>query len=147
MIAKQYKNGARTGVERGKNGFGTGSRTGLERGQKLVFNGNKNGISPNSTIWNDVERLFFVVPHLSSLFFSVPTLFSPVFDDFRQKQEKKVVKKWRNWKGKKSVLSTFFPNPVYSLSFLGTSLVGSTTLQVCLSSCIVESKIGACCVS
>ena len=96
MIAKQYKNGKKTGVERVKNGFGTGLKTGwngkkngLERGQKLVLNGKKNGISPNSTIWNGVERPFFAVPHLSTVFFAVPALFSPVLDDFRQKREKK----------------------------------------------------------
>ena len=129
MIAKQYKKGTRTGVEKDKNGFGTGSRTDLEgvktrleRGQKQVLNGTKNGISPDSTIWNGMERLFFTVPHLSSLLFAVPPLFSPVFDDFRQKWEKKVVKKWRNGKGKKSVLSNFFPIPVFCLSFPGTSL-------------------------
>ena len=120
MIAKQYNKGTRTGVERGKNGFGTGSitgwkrvKTGLERGQKWVLNGIINGISPDSTIWNGVEWPFFAVPHFSSLFFAVPPLFSPVFDDFFQKGEKKVVKKWRNGKGKKSVLSNFFPVPLF----------------------------------
>ena len=97
-------------------------KMGLERGQKRVLNGIKIGISPDSTIWNGVERPFFAIPHLSSLFFTVSSLFSPVFDDFRQKQEKKVVKKWRNGKGKESVLSSFFPVPVFSLSFPGTSL-------------------------
>ena len=36
-----------------------------------------------------VERPFFAVPHLSTVFFTVPALFSPVLDDFRQKREKK----------------------------------------------------------
>ena len=31
MIAKQYKKGARTGVERGKNRVGTGAKTGFKR--------------------------------------------------------------------------------------------------------------------
>ena len=129
MIAKQYKNGTIIGVERGKNGFGTGSRTSLERGIKRVgtgaktgFKWEKNGISPNSTIWNDVEQPFSAVPHLPSLFFAVPSLFSPVFDDFHEKPEKKVVKKWKNGKGKNAFLSSFFPIPVFSLSFPGTSL-------------------------
>ena len=57
MIAKQYKKRTRTGVERGKNGFGMGQervwngvKNGLELGQKLILNGIKNGISPDSTI-------------------------------------------------------------------------------------------------
>ena len=82
MIAKQYKKGTRMGVARGKNGFGTGSRTCLERGKngvgmggKWVLNSIKNGISPDSTIWNGVERPFFAVPHLSRLFFAVPLFF------------------------------------------------------------------------
>ena len=44
VIAKQYKNGTRTGVERGKNGFGTGSRTGLERGKNRVRTGAKTSL-------------------------------------------------------------------------------------------------------
>ena len=79
MIAKQYKKGTRTGVERGKNGFGKESRTGLEQGQKWVLNGIKNRISPDSTIWNGVKRPFFVVPHLFSPFFTVPPLFFTPF--------------------------------------------------------------------
>ena len=73
--------GARTGKKRGKKRVGTGAETGFKR--------QKNGISPNSTIWNGVERPFFAVPHLSTVFFAVPALFSPVLDDFRQKREKK----------------------------------------------------------
>ena len=75
-----------------------------------------------------MERPFFAVPHLSTVFFAVPALFSPVLDDFRQKREKKVVKKWRNGKGKKRVLSSFFPVPVFSRSFPRTSLVGTWQL-------------------
>ena len=122
MIAKQYKKGTRTGVERGKNGYGKGSRTGLERGKngvgtgaKTGFKRHKNGISSDSTIWNGVERPFF----------AVPPLFSPVFDDFA-KYGKKGRQKWRNGKGKKSVLSSFFPVPFFSLSFPCTSLVPTT---------------------
>ena len=123
MIAKQYKNGTRTGKERCKNGkkkqgkkrVGTGSKTGLKR--------QKNGISPNSTIWNSVERPFFAVPHLSCRFLAVPPRFSPVFHDFGQKREKNGCPKWRNGKGKNAFLSHFFPVPVFSRSLPGTSLV------------------------
>jgi len=87
----------------------------LERGQKLVLNGKKNGISPNSTIWNGVERPFFAVPHLSTVFFAVPALFSPVLDDFRQKREKKGRQKMEERERKERVpfqflsRSRFFP--------------------------------------
>ena len=43
MIAKQYKKGTRTGVERGKKGVGKGSRTGLERSKNGVGTGAKTG--------------------------------------------------------------------------------------------------------
>ena len=72
--------GARTGKKRGKKRVGTGAENGFKR--------EKNGISPNSTIWNGVERPFFAVPHLSTVIFAVPALFSPVLDDFRQKGKK-----------------------------------------------------------
>ena len=72
--------GAKTGLQRGKNGVGMGIETGFKR--------HKNGISPDLRIWNGVEWPFFAVPHLYSLFFAVPPLFSPVFDDFRQEWEK-----------------------------------------------------------
>ena len=96
MIAKQYKKGTRTGVERGKNRFGTGSRTGLERGkklvergQKLVLNGIKNRISPDSTIWNAVEWPFFAVPHLSSLFSPFQPFFHPFLTIFAKNGKKR----------------------------------------------------------
>ena len=38
------------------------------------------------------------------------------------KNRKKGAKKWRNRIGQKSVLSLFFPIPIFYLSFLGTSL-------------------------
>ena len=139
MIAKQYKNGARTGVERGKNGFGMGSRTGVERGKNGFGMGSRTGLkrgkrqvgtgvkigfkrhkTRNLAKFYNLERRETAVLCRSTSFqpfFAVPTLFSPVFDDFRQKGEKMVVKKWRNGKGKKSVLSSFFPIPVFSLSF------------------------------
>ena len=122
MIAKQYRNGTRTGKERGKNGKKNGVKNGLERGPKRVLNGKKNGISPNSTIWNGVERPFFAVPHLSCRFLAVPPRFSPVFHDFGQKREKTGAQKWRNGKGKNAFLSRFFPVPVFSRSLPGTSL-------------------------
>ena len=110
--------GAKTGLERGKKRVGTG-KNGLERGQKLVLNGIKNGISPNSTIWNGVERPFFAVPHLSSIFFAVPALFSPVFDDFRQKREKKGRQKMeeRERKEERVPFQCSFPVPIFSRSF------------------------------
>ena len=77
------------GQEREKNGV----KNGLERGLKRVLNGKKNGISPNSTIWNGLERLFFAVPHLSCRFLAVPPRFSPVFHDFGQKRKKTGAKK------------------------------------------------------
>ena len=49
-------------------------------------------------------------------FFHCSAPFSTVFHDFDQKR-KKGVKIWRNGKGKKSVLSRFFPIPVF-LHFL-----------------------------
>ena len=112
--------GARAGKKRGKKRVGTGAKT--------SFKQQKNGISQNSTIWKGVERPFFAVPHLSTVFFAVSALFSPVLDDFRQKREKKVVKKWRNGKGKKRVLSSFFPVPVFSRSFPRTSLILGTQI-------------------
>ena len=122
MIAKQYRNGTRTGKERGKNGKKTGQKTGwngvkngLKRGLKRVLNGKKNGISPNSTIWNGEERPFFAVPHLSCRFWAVPPRFSPVFHDFGQKREKNGCPKMEERERKERVSfpflsrSRFFP--------------------------------------
>ena len=80
MGQEREKNGVKNGLKRGKKRVGMGSETGFKRP--------KNGISPNSTIWNGVERLFFAVPHLSCRFLAVPPRFSPVFHDFAQKREK-----------------------------------------------------------
>ena len=88
MIAKHYKKKTRKGVETGKKGLEKGSRTGLERGQKQVLNGIKNGISPDSTIWNGVERPFFAVPHLSSLFLPFHPFFHPFLKIFAKKGKK-----------------------------------------------------------
>ena len=114
MIAKQYKKGTRTGVERGKRGFGKGSKTGLEKDKNGVETraGFKRYKKQNLARFNNLERRGMAVLRRSTSFqtFFLPfhPFFSPVFDDFRQKQKKKVVKKWRNGKGKKSVLSCFF---------------------------------------
>ena len=43
IIAKQYKKGTSTSLERGKNGFGKRSRTSLERGKNRVRMGAKSG--------------------------------------------------------------------------------------------------------
>ena len=118
MIAKHYKNGTRTGKERGKNGkkrgkkrVGTGAETGFKR--------QKTGISPNSRIWNGEERLFFAVPHLSCLFLAVPPLFSPVFHNFGQKQEKKrVPKNGGTGKERKRFFPVSFPFPDFTFPFL-----------------------------
>ena len=123
MIAKQYKKGTRTGAERGKNGFGIGSRTvwkgvknGLERGQKLVLNGTKNRISSDSTIWNTVERPFFAVPHLSSLFSPFQPFFHPFLMIFAKNGKKRSSKNRGTGKERKtsfpvSSLFPFFPFP------------------------------------
>ena len=123
MIAKQYKNGTRTEKERGKNGkkrgkkrVGTGSETGFKRQKK--------GISPNSTIWNGVERPFFAVPHLSCPFLPVPPRFSPLFCDFGQKREKNGCPKMEERKRKERVpfpflsCSHFFPCLAWHISSL-----------------------------
>ena len=118
MIAKQYKNGTRTGKERGKNRkkwgkkwVGTGSETGFKR--------QKNEISPNSTVWNGMERPFFAVPHLSYRFLAVPPRFSPVFHDFGQKREKKRVPK-NGGTGKEGTRSfpVSFPFPFFPVPCL-----------------------------
>ena len=62
-----------------------------------------------------MERPFFAVPHLSTVFFAVPALFSPVLDDFRQKREKKGRQKMEERERKERVpfqflsRSRFFP--------------------------------------
>ena len=95
------------GKERGQEREKNGARRALERGQEWVLNGIINGISPDSTIWNGVERPFFAVSHLSSRFFAVPPLFSPVFHDCSKKGEKRVPKNGGMGKERKA----FFPVP------------------------------------
>ena len=72
MIAKHYKKGTRTGVERGKNEFGTGSRTGLERGKNRVGKGAKTGFKRekkrNLVRFDNLERRGMAVLHSSTSF-------------------------------------------------------------------------------
>ena len=98
------------GLKRGQERVWKGVKTGLERGQKLVLNGIKKGISPDSRIWNGVERPFFAVPHLYSLLFACPPLFSPVFDDFRQKQGKRSSENRGTGKETKAFFPVSFPS-------------------------------------
>ena len=101
-------------------------KNGLERGQKWVLNGQKNGISPNSTIWNGVERPFFAVPHLSCRFLAIPPRFSPVFHDFGQKREKNGCPKMEERERKERVpfpflsRSHFFPILAWHISSTNT---------------------------
>ena len=139
MIAKQYKNGkkrvwkgAKTGLERGKKRVGTGKKrvgtgkkNGLGTGAETGFKRGKNGISPISTIWNGVERPFFAVPHLSTVFFAVPALFSPFLDDFLPKTGKKGRQKMEERERKERVpfqflsCSRFFPFLSTHISSIG----------------------------
>ena len=73
--------GAKTGLERGKKRVGTGAKTGFKR--------QKNGISPNSTIWNGVERPFFSVPHLSTVFLPFQPFFQPFLTIFAKNGKKR----------------------------------------------------------
>ena len=113
MIAKQYKNGCGKGQKRVwngvKNGFGMGAKNGFKRPKK--------GISPNSTIWNGVERPFFAVPHLSTVFFAVPALFSPNLDDFRQKREKRSSKNGGTGKERTHSFPVSFPFRFFPFPF------------------------------
>ena len=106
-------------MERGKKRVGTGSKTGFKR--------QKNGISPNSTIWNGVERPFLAVPHLSCRFLAVPLRFSPIFHDFGQKREKNGCPKMEERERKERVpfpflsRSRFFPFLAWHISNSNTS--------------------------
>ena len=102
MIDEQYKKDQER-AWKGKKGFGKGqkrvgnrARTALEQDQERVLKGTKigfkrykNEISPNSRICKGEEWPHSLFLHFSSRFFSVPPLFSPVFHDLGQKQEKK----------------------------------------------------------
>ena len=121
--------GEKTGLERGKNGIGKGKNR-MGRGQKWVLNGAKMGFkrykNRNLAKSDNLERIRTSPRPLSTsfqLFFHRSVFFHPFFHDFGQKRERKDAKKWRNGKGKKSVLSHFFPTPIFYLSFSGTSLV------------------------
>ena len=141
MIAKQYKNGTRTGVERGKNRFGTGSRMGLERGKKRVgmgaktgFKRQKNGISPNYTLWNGVERPFFAVPHLSTVFLPFQPFLHPFLTIFAKNGKKRSSKNGGTGKERTRSFqflsrSVFFPFPFQEHLYRGRG--SSTTSEVC----------------
>ena len=128
MIAKHYKKGTRMGLERGKKGFGRGSRMGLERGKNGVGTGAKTGFKSykkwNLARFNNLEWLFFAVPHLFSLFFAVPPLFSPVFDDFCQKGEKRVSK--NGGTGKEEKRSSQFLSRSHFFPFLSKKSLPAT---------------------
>ena len=92
------------GLERGQERVWKRVKTGLERGQKRVLNGIKKEsrqIRQFGTAWN-----------CRSL--AVPPLFHPFLTIFA-KNGKKRCKKWRNGKGKKSVLSSFSPRSCFFL--------------------------------
>ena len=126
MIAKQHKNGTRTGVGRGKNGFGTGSRTSLERGKKRVGTGAKTGFKRHKK-WNlakfyNLKRRGTAVLRRSTSFqhfFAVPALFSPVLDDFRQKREKRSLKNGGTGKERTRSFPVSFPFPFFPFPFQG----------------------------
>ena len=124
MIAKQYKKETRMGVKRGKNGFGTGSRTGLERGKNRVGTGTKTGFKwykkRNLARLDNLERCGTAVLCCSTSFqpfFAVPPLFSPVFDDFRQKLEKGLSENGGTGKERKVFFPISFPFPFFPFPF------------------------------
>ena len=117
MIAKQYKRGTRTGVERGKNGFGKGPRTGLERGKNGVGTGAKTGFKRykkrNLTRFDNLERRGTAVlrpsTSLPGFFLPFHPFFHPFFDDFRQKREKRSSKNGGTGKERKAFFPVSFP--------------------------------------
>ena len=114
MIAKQYKKGTKTGVKQG-------AKTGFKRHKKR-----------NLAIFDNLEQRGTAILCRSTSFqpfFVVPPLFFTLFDDFRQKGEKGR-QKMEAGKGKKSVLSNFFPVPVFSFSFPGTSVIPCAALAL-----------------
>ena len=109
--------GAKTGLERGKKRVGTGKKNGLERGQKLVLNGKINGISPNSTIWNGVERPFFAVPHLSTVFSPFRPFFHPFLTIFAKNGKKRSSKNGGTGKERNAFFPVSFPFPFFPVPF------------------------------
>ena len=87
MIAKQYKNGTRTGKERGKNEK-KGGKNRLERGPKRVLNGKKTEsrqIRESRTAKNGRSSPFHI---FLAVFWPFHLVFHPFFHDFGQKREK-----------------------------------------------------------
>ena len=115
--------GAKIGFEWGQERVWNGVKNGLERGQKLVLNGKKNRISPNSTIWNGVERPFFAVPHLSTIFLPFQPFFHPSLTIFAKKGKKRSSKNGGTGMENNALLSSFFPVSFFSLSFPRTFLM------------------------
>ena len=116
--------GAKKGLEKGKNGIGMGQ----ERDWNGVKNSFKRYKKRNLAKFEILERARMGPRPLSRYFQPVFHRFAPFstcFSQFGAKIGKKSAKKWRNGKGKKSVLSCFFPVPLFYLSFLGTYLVYS----------------------
>ena len=111
-----------------------GAKTGLEQGAKTGFKWHK---KRNLARFDNLEWRGTAVLRRSTSFqpfFCRSTPFFTRFWGFASKAGKKDVRKWRNGKGKKSVHSSFFPVPVFSLSFLGTSLVVTCPILSTISS-------------
>ena len=105
MIAKQYKKEARTGAERGKKGVWNG----VETGAKMGFKWHK---KQNLARFDNLKRRGTAVLCRSTSFqpfFAVPPLFSPVFDDFRQKWEKRSLENGGTGKERKVFFPVSFP--------------------------------------
>ena len=135
MIAKQYKQGTKTSLERGKNGFRKGSRTGLERGKNGVGTGAKPSFKRHKK-WNlarfeNLERRgrgFFAVPHLSSFFSPLHPFFHPFLTIFA-KNGKKGCQNMEERERKEKRSFQFLSHSQFSLYFLGTSLTTTSQLQ------------------
>ena len=125
---------AKRGLERDQERVWKGVQTGLEWEQKRVLKGIKNGISPNSTIWNGVERPFFAVPHLSSLFSLFHPFFFPFFTIFEKNGIKRLSKNGGMGKERKAFfpVSFLFPFFPFLSKHISSSNNISTTLCVAL---------------
>ena len=101
--------GAKTGLERGQERVWNGVKNGLERGAKTGFKRHK---KRNLARFNNLERRGTAVLRRSTSFqpfFVVPTLFSPVFDDFCQNREKRSSKNRGTGKERKALFPVSFP--------------------------------------
>ena len=119
MIAKQYKNGTRTGKK--------GVKNGLERGPKRVLNGKKpesRQILQFGTAWNGRSSPFHIFP---AVFGPFRLVFHPFFMILARNGKKTGAQKWTNGKGKNAFLSRFFPIPVFSRCLPGTSLAPTSS--------------------